>query len=189
MAHEVGMSEILAAAKDGVGWSDGREMMRVRQERRQQEQERLKQEGEALSTVDPQSLKDVDLREKYGDEVIAAALLAISNKPAPMQGGNLDRNNQMDPELFSLLAKQIPKQTWNDTVTSKRGLGPRVCQTLWNRNGYDQIVELIKLGVDTSLAARADSDATWQRYLQRLRAACSACRLQMSPRRRLGRGE
>jgi hypothetical protein len=115
--------------------------------------------GAVLSSIDPTKLKDFDFDAAFGpskNDVLAEALVAISKKPLPADV-NVNRNDQLDPALFILLAKKVGPDAWNDqtaTIGARKGLGPRVCLTLWRNGGYDQICELIKHGVDTSLAAR-----------------------------------
>jgi hypothetical protein len=119
--------------------------------------------GVVLSAVDPKSLENTDLKATFGQEVLAEALLATIRKKQPGTGETLNRDIHHDPALFRCLAEQgtkIDSDVWNDKVTTigarKRGLGPRVCQALWNSGEYDLICKLIEHGVDTSLAAPAD---------------------------------
>jgi len=153
------------------------ELMRQEEERIRPEQERNNQEmletaegrqklaeeptsgGKALSVVDPewlqQWLQENDLEAAFGgakDDVLAEAMLALATKSKKTGVWNA----QKDPALFSLLKKQVNPDMWNDTVTRKRGLGPRVCAGLWANGNYDQICELIELGVDTTLAANTE---------------------------------
>jgi len=114
--------------------------------------------GAILSAVDPAWLDNISLdtaSAQFKNDVLSEALLAIAKKKSPLKtGGELDRKDQFDPTLFSKLAVQVDPDVWNDKAARKRGLGPRVCQTLWRNGNYDQICELIRHGVDTSLAAR-----------------------------------
>jgi hypothetical protein len=115
--------------------------------------------GAVLSAADPEALQGVDLSTCFGDakdDVMSAAVRAISRKRAPLDGTDLDRDEQCDPARFSVLAQQIPTDMWNDTgggIAPKRGLGPIVCGQLWGKGNYDQVCELIGQGVDTSTSA------------------------------------
>lgn len=114
--------------------------------------------GAILSAVNLAWLDKVNLDTAFGqskNDVLSEALLAIGKKNVPLKtGAELDRKAQFDPALFSKLAVQVDPDVWNDKGPRKRGLGPRVCQTLWRNGNYDQICELIQHGVDTSVAAR-----------------------------------
>jgi hypothetical protein len=111
-----------------------------------------------LSAVDPASLGKIDLDTAFGkfkNDVLSETLLAIADKNSPLKtGAELDRKAQFDPTLFSKLAGEVHPDVWNDKGARKRGLGPRVCQALWENGNYDQICDLIRHGVDTSLSAR-----------------------------------
>ncbi len=115
--------------------------------------------GTVLSAADPEALLDLDLSNCFGDgsdNVLSAAMMAISRKLPPQEGMALDREHQCDPARFSLLAQKISPEMWNDAgrgLAPKRGLGPIVCGQLWATQNYDQICELIHLGVDTSTSA------------------------------------
>jgi hypothetical protein len=133
--------------------------------------------GELLSAMSRSSLNEApDFDGAFGDEkddVVAAAFLAIAdranianNKRINMKAAGkkvVEEEAPFDPAMFTLLAKQITTDVWNDTGkgigAEKRGLGPRVCCALMNNGNYDQISELIKLGVDTTLAAQAEKKA------------------------------
>ncbi len=120
-----------------------------------------------LSTADPDTLADTDLWAALGNkktDVIAASLMTIAKKQPAPNDQPLDRETQRDPALFSVLAEQLTLEAWNDTSNAigarKRGLGPRVCMELWRSHGYDEICALIRSGVDTSVAARAEGSGT-----------------------------
>ncbi|MBV9560126.1 MAG: hypothetical protein JOY90_06645, partial [Bradyrhizobium sp.] len=115
-----------------------------------------------LSAADPEALKKLDLKKAFGrkkDDVVAAALVAIGGKKSAGDEAPVDRDTQRDTDLFNLLARQISKETWNDSGKgigeTKRGLGPRVCAGLWATGGYDEICALIERGVDTTVAAQS----------------------------------
>jgi hypothetical protein len=119
--------------------------------------------GVFLSAVDPKSLDD-GLDGAFGrkkDDMVAAALLEIARKRPGGKDGPIDRDAQCDPALVNLLAEKIGPDVWNDTGKAigapRRGLGPRVCAALWHSGGYDEICELIKLGVDTTVAAQSET--------------------------------
>jgi hypothetical protein len=129
------------------------------EEGRQELAARPRLAGAVLSSADPEALQGIDLSTCFGDakdDVMSAAVMAISRKRAPLDGMELDRDGRCDPARFSLLAQQIPTDMWNDTgggIAPKRGLGPIVCGQLWGKGNYDQICELIDQGVDTSTSA------------------------------------
>lgn len=114
--------------------------------------------GKVLSAADPALLQHLDLARCFGnakDSVMSEAVMAISRKSKPY-GMELDRDEMCDPARFTLLAQQISPDIWNDVgagIGQKRGLGPTVCGQLWAKMNYDQICELIDLGVDTSTSA------------------------------------
>ena len=119
--------------------------------------------GKILSSMDPASLKEIypksgeekalDFDRAFGSAkngVLAEALVASlpdkEKKPPAV----------LNPELFGVLATNVPPDAWNDETArpgALKGLGPRVCAALWQNGAYDQLCELIKHGVDTSLAA------------------------------------
>jgi hypothetical protein len=133
--------------------------------------------GEVLSAVDPEWLKSVDLDKTFGDAKVAVlreAVLALAKKDMYK-----DWDDEKDPELFSFLAAKVPPETWNDTVTSKQGLGPRVIGKLWDNGLYDEICTLIELGVDTTLPARAEpgqkGGAVYSGFVKPIQHITSAC--------------
>jgi len=100
--------------------------------------------GAVVAATDPAKLDDT-LR-SFGpaeNDVAAEVLLAMAERDA--SGVTV-----IDPAVFTKLKKRFRAKKWNDN----KGLGPRVCQALWESGNYDQIVELVKHGVDTSLATR-----------------------------------
>jgi hypothetical protein len=120
--------------------------------------------GKVLSAVDPvwltTNLDDMDAA--FGankNKILAEALLAVSGKGAASGTKPLDRNTELDPALFKLLARKVEPKVWNDqkaTGGALKGLGPRVCLALWRSGQHDEICELIDHGVDTSLATRVN---------------------------------
>jgi hypothetical protein len=104
--------------------------------------------GAAVAAVDPAKL-DETLR-SFGpaeNDVAAEVLVAMAERDA-------SAGAVLDPAVFTKLKKRFPAKKWNDD----KGLGPRACQALWEAGNYDQIVELIKHGVDTSLATRISAE-------------------------------
>jgi hypothetical protein len=108
--------------------------------------------GRVIAQLDPTKLDEFLGRFPDKREVAAGALLSIAGKEAAPRGTTPDRAAQLDPAAFTVLKTQLKPAEWNDKT---RGLGPQVCQALWKTKNYDQIVELIKYGVDTSVAARS----------------------------------
>jgi hypothetical protein len=117
--------------------------------------------GAVISSVDPATLKKYDFAAAFGaakNDVLAASLQAIASKPVAADK-KIDRNSQLDPELFTLLAKKLSTQQWNDkNVASgpRKGLAPRVFAKLLEKGNYKQICELVEAGVDTKAAANTD---------------------------------
>jgi hypothetical protein len=116
--------------------------------------------GKVVALLDPAKLDEFLNRFPDKSDVAAGALQAIAGKAVAPSGAVPDRKKQLDPAAFTRLKAQFTAADWNDKT---RGLGPRVCQALWKTGNYDQIVELIQHGVDTSLPARfpglSDPDA------------------------------
>jgi hypothetical protein len=115
-----------------------------------------------LADVDASFLAKIDLDATFGEaknDVLAGAALGVAGKYPPQKDTEIQRETQRDPEVFKLLTQNISQDMWNDTNmpggTPKRGLGTRVCQKLWQNQGYDEICDLIKAGVDTTVAARS----------------------------------
>jgi hypothetical protein len=104
--------------------------------------------GAVVAATNPANLDDT-LRSFGKDEkvVTAEVLLAMAERDASAK-------NVIDPDVFTKLKKRFPASEWNDD----KGLGPRVCQALWESGNYDQIKELVEYGVDTSLATRISAD-------------------------------
>jgi len=137
------------SAEDLLGTDRGKKVLEAKPEIR----------GDVLSSIDPAKFERLDLGTLFGrdkDDVIADAMVSVGRKQHPLnKDGKLNRAEQFDPALFDKLVAKIPVDTWNDKNTPrKRGLGPQVCQGLWENGNYDQIVTLIDKGVDTSVAAR-----------------------------------
>ena len=114
--------------------------------------------GLILGETDPDQLSELNFDKLLGDKkngVLASALIhtASLNTP-PTDGDNLDRANQTDPKLVSLLGKHIDLATWNAKGSvsgpSNGGLSTKIYQRLWKNGCYDQICELIERGVDTT---------------------------------------
>ena len=127
--------------------------------------------GDVLSSVDPAYLDGLDLDAIFGpakDDVLAEALLSMGKRQWPLnRDGKVDRVQQFDPAAFSKLKVKVSAAKWND---KRRGLGPQVCQGLWKNGNYDQIAELIRYDVDTSLAARVTGNeigkGVWSGFFQ-----------------------
>ena len=107
--------------------------------------------GKVAVMLDPAKLDEFLDRFPDKDEVTADALLSTARKAPDPSGKVTDRLTQLDPGTFSKLKARFDAKAWND---KERGMGPQVCQALWKTGNYDQIVELINHGVDTSLAAK-----------------------------------
>ncbi|MDX1945270.1 MAG: hypothetical protein SFU86_07675, partial [Pirellulaceae bacterium] len=105
--------------------------------------------------TNPGELEEFDFDAMFGADkksaVVGEALLNIAN------------NNSKTPQnftgnLFQTLHKQVDPDTWNDKGPLKRGLGPRICQSLWGSGSFKELCALVEHGVDTSLAARVDGE-------------------------------
>ncbi|MFO0817006.1 MAG: hypothetical protein U1A77_03625 [Pirellulales bacterium] len=120
--------------------------------------------GALLSSIDSQSIDDIDLDKAFGEqkqEILGEAMLYLSQKKPLSEGVNGEPPDALDPKLFTRLIQEIPTDVWNNKTATTgvlKGLGARICMELWNAGGFEQTVELIKHGVDTSLATRVTSD-------------------------------
>jgi hypothetical protein len=119
--------------------------------------ERPRLAGAILSAADPSALQDIDLANCFGaakSAVMSEAALAVSRKFRPQGRETLDRTCDCDPDRFTLIARHIPLNDWNGSGAGigapRRGIGPAVCGQLWANGHYDQICQLIDLGVDTA---------------------------------------
>ena len=104
------------------------------------------------ASLDPAHLDE--FLNRYPDaksDLASSALLSVAGKTAGSTDQPLNRDVDIDPALFTKLKTHMKPAEWNDKA---RGLGPRVCQSLWKTGNYAQIAELIEYGVDTSLTAR-----------------------------------
>jgi hypothetical protein len=113
--------------------------------------------GALFNSIDPAALKDFDFDATFGpakDDILAESMVMLSMKNASSGNGSGKPPVTLDPKLFKLLATKIDPKVWNDkaaTTGARKGLGARVGMELWNVGGYEQICDLIKHGVDTSL--------------------------------------
>ena len=110
-----------------------------------------------LTSVDPTVLKDIDFDATFGaakNDILAESIVTLSMKKSSTGNGGGKPPATLDPKLFKLLATKVDPTIWNDkaaTTGARKGLGARTCMELWNVGGYEQICDLIKHGVDTSL--------------------------------------
>jgi len=142
--------------------------------------------GEALSCLDPEALNKTlgttTLKAVLGNahtEVVVETLTRAAQK-APSTAGSTngpDREREFDPKLFSDFAAQVGMDVWNDSDKSlarqSRGLGTRVTGCLWRSGNYDELCELIKKRVDTTLPFQmtegtADAEGIWSGFCQPL---------------------
>ena len=118
-----------------------------------------------IAGADPDFLADNGVLNAFGSrkaDVLGAALVGLALRPpADPNAPRIDRDAEMDPATFTLLAEELGADTLNDAGRGlgapKRGLGPRVFASLMEGGGYGQICELIDLGVDTTIPAQSRS--------------------------------
>jgi hypothetical protein len=118
--------------------------------------------GELISSIDPAELANVDLDKALGtdkEDILIDSIHLLSERPSSSGNGNGKPPLALDTKLFKMLATKIDPKVWNDktpTTGPRKGLGPRVGMELWNAGGYQEICDLIKHGVDTSLCTVLD---------------------------------
>ena len=125
--------------------------------------------GALFSSIDPDALQDFDFDVAFPnakDDILGEALLTLSQKKPVTNDGDSKPPANLDPKLFKLLATTVDAKVWNDktaTAGVRKGLGARVSMELWNAGGYEQVCDLIKHGVDTSLPTRVTEDVKGDR--------------------------
>jgi hypothetical protein len=113
--------------------------------------------GELFSSIDPAALDNFDFGKAFGnakDDILIDSIHLLSERPSSSGNGNGKPPLALDTKLFKMLATKIDPTVWNDktaTTGPRKGLGPRVGMELWNAGGYQEICDLIKHDVDTSL--------------------------------------